>query len=217
MPALQTLLPLPTDSAPHTKPLTYLRPGHLLFSDTILCLWWFLWTWTLACLTEGDSGSFLSCLAGLLAQTPHRPTVAYISKWQSYETHHLDVSSLVGKVARDAYLVLCDAREKLLQRMDDLPMAAKLTNITAKTGDSSVGGGRSLGFDALFDSMLYLLGHQRQLRHLWCPLLRTVCCLIAEFMVLSPEMSIKSPGHVRAFSSTVYYRMLILFRHNISF
>ena len=69
-------------------------------------------------------------------------------------------------MARDAYLVLCDAREKLLKRMDDLPMAAKLTNITAKTGDSSVGGGRSLGFDALFDSMLCLLGHQRQLRHL---------------------------------------------------
>ena len=41
-------------------------------------------------------------------------------------------------MTRDAYLVLLDAREKLLKRMDDLLMAVKLTSIKAKTGDSSV-------------------------------------------------------------------------------
>lgn len=50
--------------------------AHCFFSDTILCLWWFLWMWTLACLMEGDSVSFLSSSAGLLAQTLHCPTVA---------------------------------------------------------------------------------------------------------------------------------------------
>lgn len=69
-------------------------------------------------------------------------------------------------MAGDAYLVIRDAREKLLKRMDDLPMAAKLTNIKAKTGDSSVGAGLGLGFNSLFNSMLCLLGCQRQLQHL---------------------------------------------------
>lgn len=45
-------------------------------------------------------------------------------------------------------------------------MAAKLTNNQAERGDKAADVGLGLGFNALSDSMLCLLGSQRQLWHL---------------------------------------------------